>query len=142
MLVCSLGEDMHINKKPLPGSTFLEAPKSGIQVFLSVVAMERQPDHGEDNFLIPGRTIKVPEQAGIRSDPKPTFTQHDETVERSDGVWVQVDQFTPKKVQNGDEKLAGRKAMTSRKMRIKADNGGIVHHQKFQIRDKGFYPVR
>jgi hypothetical protein len=33
------GENVHINKKPLSGSTFLGPPKSGVLVFLAVVAM-------------------------------------------------------------------------------------------------------
>jgi hypothetical protein len=40
MLVPPLGEDMHIKKKPLSGSTFLGAPKSGVQVFLATVVMQ------------------------------------------------------------------------------------------------------
>jgi phage pi2 protein 07 len=75
------------------------------------------------------------------SDPKPAFAQCGETAEHSDDVWVQVDQFTPEKVQNRNEKLAGGKAKPRRKMRLKADNSGIVYCQKFQIRDKGFYPI-
>jgi hypothetical protein len=35
MLVHPLGENVHINKKPLLGSTFLAALKGGIQVLLS-----------------------------------------------------------------------------------------------------------
>jgi hypothetical protein len=59
MLVRPLGEDVHINKKPLLGSTFSGAPESGVQVFLAAVAMQRQPDPREDNLHILGRIVKV-----------------------------------------------------------------------------------
>jgi hypothetical protein len=61
MLVRPLGEDVHINKKPLLGSTFSGAPESGVQVFLSAMAMQRQPDPREDSLLILDRTVIVPE---------------------------------------------------------------------------------
>jgi hypothetical protein len=41
MLVHPMGEDVHINKKPLSGGAFLAAPKGGVQVFLPMVAMQR-----------------------------------------------------------------------------------------------------
>jgi hypothetical protein len=62
-----------------------------VQVFLSMVVTQRQPNPREDSLVIPGRTIEVLEQAGIRSDPKPTFAEHGETAERGNGIWVQVD---------------------------------------------------
>jgi hypothetical protein len=89
VLVHPLG--VHVNEKPFLGSTFLGAPKGGIQVFLSAVVTQRQLDLREDGLVIPDWTIIVPEQAGIRSDPKPTFTQHGEIAERSDGIWVLLD---------------------------------------------------
>jgi hypothetical protein len=41
MLVRSLGENVHINKKPLSGSTFPATLEGGIQVLLLAVAMQR-----------------------------------------------------------------------------------------------------
>jgi hypothetical protein len=55
------------------------------------VVTQRQLDLREDGLVIPDWTIIVPEQAGIRSDPKPTFTQYGEIAERSDGIWVLLD---------------------------------------------------
>jgi hypothetical protein len=40
MFVCPLREHVQANEKPLLGSTFLGAPKSGIQVFLLAVVMQ------------------------------------------------------------------------------------------------------
>jgi hypothetical protein len=74
------------------------------------VAMQRQPNPRKDNLVIPSRIVEISEHAGIRSDPEPTFTQHGKTAERSDAVWVQVDQCTHEEVQNRNKKLAGRKA--------------------------------
>jgi hypothetical protein len=56
---CPMGKDVHINKKPLPESTFPGAPESGVQVFLAAVAMQRQPDPREDNLHMLGRIVKV-----------------------------------------------------------------------------------
>jgi hypothetical protein len=50
MLVHPMGKDVHINKKPLPESTFPGAPESGVQVFLAAVAMQRQPDPEKTTF--------------------------------------------------------------------------------------------
>jgi hypothetical protein len=35
--------------------------------------MKKQPDPRVDNLVILTRGIKIPEQAGIRHDPKPSF---------------------------------------------------------------------
>jgi hypothetical protein len=41
MLVCPLGENVHINKKPLLGCTFLATLEDGLQVLLPVMAVKR-----------------------------------------------------------------------------------------------------
>jgi hypothetical protein len=84
-----------------------------------------------DSLVVPGWIVEVPEQAGIKSDPEPTFTQHGKTAEHSDDVRVQVDQFTPEEVQNRNKKLARRNAKPSNEIRFKADNSGVVNCQKF-----------
>jgi hypothetical protein len=82
---------VHISKEPLLGVVILAASESGIQVFLPVVAVQQHPDPREDVLTILSQTIKVPEQTGIRGNPKPTFTQHVKTAKCSDGIRVQVD---------------------------------------------------
>jgi hypothetical protein len=86
-----LGFSVSINKEPPLRGTFLAALQCGIQVLLSTMAAQRQPDPGEDFLVIQDQTTKIPEHASIRSNPESTFAQHGKTVERSDDIWVQVD---------------------------------------------------
>jgi hypothetical protein len=53
-----------------------------------------------------------------------------------------MDYLLSEKVQNKNEKLAGRKAKPNSKLRLNADTGCIAYHQKFQISDKRFYRAR
>jgi hypothetical protein len=138
MLVHSLGENVHINKEPFMGGTLPATPEGGIQVFLLMVATQRQPNPREDNLVIPGRTVEVPKQTGIKSDPKPAFAQHGKTTECIDGIRVQVDKFTPKKVHNGNMEFAWGKAKPSNKMGFKADNKGIIYHRNVYFRNERF----
>jgi hypothetical protein len=133
MLVHPLGFDMYVNVEPLLRSTFPAAPELSIQVLLLMVVTQRQPDHREDLPIIAGGIVKVPEQTGIKRNPEPTFTQHAKAVERCDGIQVQVDQFTPEIVQDGNEEFAWRKTKPSHKMRFKIDDDGLVDRWKFQI---------
>jgi hypothetical protein len=61
MPVHPLRLDMHIDKEPPLASTFPTALEGGLDVFCSVVAMKRQSNPGEDNFLVSSRGIEVPE---------------------------------------------------------------------------------
>jgi hypothetical protein len=98
MLVCPLGEDMHINKKPLSGGTFPTALEGGIQVLLPVVATQRLPNPREDSLVVLGWTVEVLERTGIKSNLESAFTQHGKTAECSDDIQIQVDQFTLEEV--------------------------------------------
>jgi hypothetical protein len=91
------------------------------------VATQQQHDPRVDSLIIPHWVVEVLEQADTRSDLEPAFTQHGKTVECIDGIWVQVDQFTPEEVHNRNEKLARRKTKPSNEMRFKADNSGVVY---------------
>jgi hypothetical protein len=91
MFVCLLGFSMYINMEPLLGGTFPASLELGIQKLILAMAVQRQPNAGEDLLIISGKRIKILEQAGIRSNPEPTIAQHAKAVERSDGIRVQVD---------------------------------------------------
>jgi hypothetical protein len=84
-------------------------------------------------FIIAGEIVEVAEQTGIRQNPETTFTQHAKAVERSDEVRVQVDQFAPEKVQDGNKEFAWRKTKPSHKMRYKTDDDGLTDHWKFHV---------
>jgi hypothetical protein len=106
------------------------------------VATQRQLDPREDSLVILGWTVIVLEHAGIRSDPMSAFTHHGEAPDCNDSIGVQMDYLLSEKVQNKNEKLAGRKAKPSSKLRLNVDTGCIAYHRKFQISDKRFYLVR
>jgi hypothetical protein len=61
MFVHPLREDVHINKKPLPGGTFRAALEGSIQVLLSMVVTQRQPEPQEDSLVTSGRIVEIPE---------------------------------------------------------------------------------
>jgi hypothetical protein len=61
MLVHPSGVNVHINKDPPSGGAFPATLESGVQVLLSAVMAQRQPDPGEVILVIPGWTIEVPE---------------------------------------------------------------------------------
>jgi hypothetical protein len=126
-LTSLFGENVHINEKPLLGGTLLATPEGGVKVLFPAVATQRQPDPGEDSLIIPGRTVEIPEQAGIRSILEPTFAQYDEAAERSDGIRLQVDKLTPEKVHDGEKEFSRRKAKPSNEMGFKTDNGAVIY---------------
>jgi hypothetical protein len=137
-LVHPWGKNMHINYKPLLGGTIPATPEGGIKVLFSAVATSRQPDPREDSLVIPDQTVEIPEHAGIGSNPEPTFAQHGETTECSDGIWVQVDKFTPEDVHDRDREFAWRKVKPNNKMGFKVDNSGVIYHRNVYLRNERF----
>jgi hypothetical protein len=57
---------MHINQDPLLLSPLPAALEFGFDIFISVVTPQRKPDPTKDGLGVSGRTIVMPEQAGIR----------------------------------------------------------------------------
>jgi hypothetical protein len=90
VFVHPLGFNVSINEEPLSRGAFPATLECGVQVFIPVRAAQRQPDLGEDLFIVWSRRIKVPEQTSIRGNPETPFAQHAKAAERSDGVRVQV----------------------------------------------------
>jgi hypothetical protein len=82
-------------------------------------------------FVIASKIVDVPKQNGIRRNPVPTFLQYAKAVECSDGIQVQVDQFTPEVVQDGNKEFSWRKTKPSHKMRFKIDYDGLIDCWKF-----------
>jgi hypothetical protein len=133
MLVWPLGCGMYVNVKPSSGGAFLAAPERSVQVFLPMVVTQCQPDPGEGFFIIASGVVEVPEQIGIRRNPKLAFAQHAKAAECSDGIRVQVDQLTPEVVQDGYKEFAWRKAKPNHKIRFKSDNDDFIDHWKFKV---------
>jgi hypothetical protein len=73
MLVRLLGEDVHIDKKPLSGGTIPAALEGSIKVLLPMVAMQQLPDPREDSLVILGWIVEVPKEVGIISNPEPAW---------------------------------------------------------------------
>jgi hypothetical protein len=99
---------------------------------------QHHPDPEVDYLIITGRTVKIREQAGVWSDPLPTFTQHCEAVECNNSIQVQMNKFTPEEVHNGRQEFAGRKAKPGNKMRFETNNGATIYCGDVHLRDKRF----
>jgi hypothetical protein len=56
------------------GGAFPAAPNGDLQVFLSAVAVQLQPNGGEHLMLVGSRRIKVQEHASVGRDAEPALT--------------------------------------------------------------------
>jgi hypothetical protein len=82
MFVHPWGRIAQVDVEPSLGGTFPAAPEGDLQVHLSMIVAQCQPDVREDLVLISSRGIEIPEQASVRRDAKLALAQHAEVAER------------------------------------------------------------
>jgi hypothetical protein len=69
MSVHPLRVNVHMNQEPPLGRISLGALEGGIDIFLSMVATQRQLDPRVDHLIIAAQTVKLPKQTCIWSNP-------------------------------------------------------------------------
>jgi hypothetical protein len=132
MLVQPLVHVVQVNVEPSSERAFPVAPEGDLQVFLSTIVAQCQPNAREDIVLIASMGIEIPKQAGVKWNAKPALVEHVEAAERRNGIRVQMDQLTPDLVQDRDKKFARWKAMPAYQMRLETSNVGSIDRGKIQ----------
>jgi hypothetical protein len=97
---------VHILQDPPFLGSFPATFEGSQNIFVTVVARQREPNSAIDDFGISRGGVIIPEHTGVQRNSKPTFTEHYKSTQRRDSIGVEVEQLAVQVAYDGYQKLA------------------------------------
>jgi hypothetical protein len=101
---------VHVYQDPPLLGSFPATLKGSQNIFVMVMATQREPDSVINNFGISCGRIIIPKQTGVWHDSKPALAEHHKGAQCRDSIGAKVEQLTVQIAHNGYQELAGWKA--------------------------------
>jgi hypothetical protein len=85
---------VHIHQDPPFLGSFPATFEGSLNIFVTTVATQREPNSAINDFEILRGGVIVPKQTGVRRDSMSTFTEHYKSTQHRDSIGVEVEQLT------------------------------------------------